>query len=83
MLVRGLVLRAYTVFGKRICLRSHLVHDDLHSCLRFDLNSNVGGACGEVAAYKGLRWTSLLNPLGKFSADSLASLRGCSQHWEQ
>lgn len=30
----------------------------------FDLNSNVGGACGEIAAYKGKNWTGLLNPLG-------------------
>lgn len=30
----------------------------------FDLNSNVGGACGEIAAYKGKNWMGLLNPLG-------------------
>ena len=30
----------------------------------FDLNSNVGGACGEIAAYKGKNWSALLNPLG-------------------
>ena len=30
----------------------------------FDLNSNVGGACGEIAAYKGKNWSLLLNPLG-------------------
>ncbi|TFK68710.1 glycosyltransferase family 2 protein [Pluteus cervinus] len=29
----------------------------------FDLNSNVGGACGEIAAYKGKNWSALLNPL--------------------
>ncbi|KAH6913854.1 chitin synthase [Coprinopsis sp. MPI-PUGE-AT-0042] len=29
----------------------------------FDLNSNVGGACGEIAAYKGKNWSLLLNPL--------------------
>lgn len=29
----------------------------------FDLNSNVGGACGEIAAFKGKRWSLLLNPL--------------------
>lgn len=29
----------------------------------FDRNSNVGGACGEIAAYKGPFWTHLLNPL--------------------
>ena len=31
----------------------------------FDLNSNVAGACGEIAAYKGKNWSALLNPLGK------------------
>lgn len=30
----------------------------------FDLNSNVAGACGEIAAYKGKNWSALLNPLG-------------------
>jgi chitin synthase len=25
----------------------------------------VGGACGEIAAYKGKRWSGLFNPLGK------------------
>lgn len=35
-----------------------------HLWKTFDLNSNVGGACGEIAAYKGRRWISLLNPLG-------------------
>jgi chitin synthase len=34
----------------------------------FDLNSNVAGACGEIAAYKGKNWSGLLNPLGKLSA---------------
>ncbi|KAF9227386.1 hypothetical protein BS17DRAFT_775399 [Gyrodon lividus] len=29
----------------------------------FDVNSNVGGACGEIAAYKGKNWKYLLNPL--------------------
>ncbi|KAF8444564.1 glycosyltransferase family 2 protein [Boletus edulis BED1] len=29
----------------------------------FDVNSNVGGACGEIAVYKGKNWQSLLNPL--------------------
>lgn len=31
----------------------------------FDVNSNVGGACGEIATYKGKNWKYLLNPLGK------------------
>ncbi|KAF5366968.1 hypothetical protein D9758_003909 [Tetrapyrgos nigripes] len=29
----------------------------------FDLNSNVAGACGEIAAFKGKNWQLLLNPL--------------------
>lgn len=29
----------------------------------FDMNSNVGGACGEIAVYKGKSWNLLLNPL--------------------
>lgn len=29
----------------------------------FDLNSNVAGACGEIAVYKGKAWSLLLNPL--------------------
>ncbi|THH00743.1 hypothetical protein EW026_g1841 [Hermanssonia centrifuga] len=34
-----------------------------HLWKTFDLNSNVAGACGEIAAYKGKHWLSLLNPL--------------------
>jgi hypothetical protein len=29
----------------------------------FDLSSNVGGACGEIAAFKARGWQKLLNPL--------------------
>ncbi|RDB24703.1 Chitin synthase 3 [Hypsizygus marmoreus] len=29
----------------------------------FDVNSSVGGACGEISAYKGKNWSLLLNPL--------------------
>lgn len=29
----------------------------------FDRNSNVGGACGEIVAMKGMLWSALLNPL--------------------
>ncbi|KAJ7084332.1 chitin synthase [Mycena belliarum] len=29
----------------------------------FDVNSRVGGACGEISAYKGKNWSLLLNPL--------------------
>ncbi|KDQ55846.1 glycosyltransferase family 2 protein [Jaapia argillacea MUCL 33604] len=34
-----------------------------HLWKTFDLSSNVGGACGEIAAYKGKSWSLLLNPL--------------------
>ncbi|CAE6435399.1 unnamed protein product [Rhizoctonia solani] len=34
-----------------------------HLWKTFDVSSNVGGACGEIAAYKGKRWKALLNPL--------------------
>ncbi|KAG6813294.1 hypothetical protein H0H92_012449 [Tricholoma furcatifolium] len=30
----------------------------------FDVNSSVGGACGEISTYKGKNWSLLLNPLG-------------------
>lgn len=36
-----------------------------HLWKTFDVNSNVGGACGEIAVYKGKAWKELLNPLGK------------------
>ncbi|KAJ7703253.1 glycosyltransferase family 2 protein [Mycena rosella] len=29
----------------------------------FDVNSRVGGACGEISVYKGKNWSLLLNPL--------------------
>ncbi|EJU04297.1 glycosyltransferase family 2 protein [Dacryopinax primogenitus] len=34
-----------------------------HLWKAFDLNSNVAGACGEIAVYKGKWWKGLLNPL--------------------
>ncbi|WVQ84997.1 hypothetical protein IAT38_007161 [Cryptococcus sp. DSM 104549] len=34
-----------------------------HLWKAFDLNSNVGGACGEIATFKGKTWRGLLNPL--------------------
>lgn len=34
-----------------------------HLWKTFDLNSNVGGACGEICAMKGKVWAGLLNPL--------------------
>lgn len=36
-----------------------------HLWKAFDVNSNVGGACGEIAAFKGKAWKLLLNPLGE------------------
>lgn len=35
-----------------------------HLWKAFDINSNVGGACGEIVALKGKYWEKLLNPLG-------------------
>ncbi|SPO21055.1 Chitin synthase 4 [Ustilago trichophora] len=34
-----------------------------HLWKAFDINSNVGGACGEIVALKGKYWGALLNPL--------------------
>lgn len=34
-----------------------------HLWKAFDINSNVGGACGEIVALKGKYWKNLLNPL--------------------
>ncbi|KIS01741.1 chitin synthase [Cryptococcus deuterogattii 2001/935-1] len=40
-----------------------------HLWKAFDINSSVGGACGEIVALKGMFWKNLLNPLpGAFSA---------------
>ena len=44
-----------------------------HLWRAFDMNSNVAGACGEIAVYKGKRWLGLLNPLGM-----CISVRQCS-----
>ena len=41
-----------------------------HLWKAFDVNSNVGGACGELAAYKGKNWKALLNPLGVYDSAS-------------
>jgi chitin synthase len=38
-----------------------------HLWKSFDLNSNVGGACGEIVALKGKYWEKLWNPLGPSS----------------
>ena len=35
-----------------------------HLWKTFDINSNVGGACGEIVAFKGKYGRKLLNPLG-------------------
>ena len=37
-----------------------------HLWKAFDINSNVGGACGEIVALKGKYGQHLLNPLGTF-----------------
>jgi chitin synthase len=34
-----------------------------HLWKAFDINSSVGGACGEIVALKGMFWKNLLNPL--------------------
>ena len=41
-----------------------------HLWKAFDINSNVGGACGEIVALKGKYGLNLINPLGAF-ADQL------------
>ena len=38
-----------------------------HLWKAFDINSNVGGACGEIVALKGKYGENLINPLGIFS----------------
>ena len=37
-----------------------------HLWKAFDINSNVGGACGEIVALKGKYGLNLINPLGVF-----------------
>lgn len=59
--------KAYIAYGRRkdtLILRVCPVAINPALQSRFDLNSNVGGACGEVAVYKGKWWRGLLNPLG-------------------
>lgn len=34
-----------------------------HLWKAFDINSSVGGACGEIVALKGMFWRNLINPL--------------------
>ncbi len=55
-----------------------------HLWKAFDINSNVGGACGEIVALKGKYGLNLLNPLGTWMscecvilADSVSS--GCAK----
>lgn len=38
-----------------------------HLWKAFDINSNVGGACGEIVALKGKFGQNLINPLGERS----------------
>jgi len=42
-----------------------------HLWKAFDINSNVGGACGEIVALKGKYGQNLLNPLGMTPLPSL------------
>ena len=39
-----------------------------HLWKAFDINSNVGGACGEIVAFKGKYGETLFNPLGSFTS---------------
>lgn len=39
----------------------------------FDINSNVAGACGEIAVHKGDKWRLLLNPLVAAQVSGLRS----------
>ena len=43
-----------------------------HLWKTFDINSNVGGACGEVVVFKGKLGRKLLNPLGSFASAPLS-----------
>ena len=38
-----------------------------HLWKAFDINSNVGGACGEIVALKGKMGVNLVNPLGSYN----------------
>src|SRR5882762_9564802 len=44
-----------------------------HLWKAFDINSNVGGACGEIVALKGKYWEKLVNPLGSSSVPFCAN----------
>lgn len=46
-----------------------------HLWKAFDINSNVGGACGEIVALKGKWGLNLLNPLGTVVLTQSGSLR--------
>ena len=48
-----------------------------HLWKAFDMNSNVAGACGEIAVYKGKRWLGLLNPLGMCASVCCAHSVNC------
>ena len=39
-----------------------------HLWKEFDINSNVGGACGEIVVFKGKYGEKLLNPLGSYAS---------------
>jgi chitin synthase len=44
-----------------------------HLWKAFDINSNVGGACGEIVALKGKWGMNLINPLGMSTTSPLRS----------
>lgn len=50
-----------------------------HLWKAFDINSNVGGACGEIVALKGKYWQHLLNPLGESVENKGAADEFCSR----
>ena len=65
MLGRARHPRVYIISGKRRLAVVFAERHSIHLLIRFDLNSNVGGACGEIAVYKGPVWRELANPLGQ------------------
>ncbi len=64
MLGRDRHPRVYIISGRRELAVAVTGSPFIHFKIRFDLNSNVGGACGEIAVYKGPLWRELVNPLG-------------------
>ncbi|KAJ7680268.1 glycosyltransferase family 2 protein [Mycena polygramma] len=66
--VRRILLRPYTTPQPNVCVLLDVgTRPGPTSIYRlwkaFDINSRVGGACGEISTYKGKNWSLLLNPL--------------------